>query len=255
MSASENFKDYPKILKIENDGKIIALDQNGNINTDLNTHTINDEKQKLVFGQILYSPYSRTEKNKNDYNENNKNAENYYNQRDREREWQLQDEKKQAKTKNKWLGFLLTIAIVVIAFLVIKGTLFNNNQNENVTDNEQLQQSNQQLQQDMNNTKNKLKDSQANEQQTQQDINNLQNKIDDLKTNNQDNQNNGTLNSYQDGINQLQEAQNSKTNGNYEQAKEKVKDLDQYFDKEEITDKGKSQWNKFKSWLEDNNPF
>lgn len=39
MSSPEKFGEYPRILKIEDDGKIIGLDKNGQINTDLNIHT------------------------------------------------------------------------------------------------------------------------------------------------------------------------------------------------------------------------
>lgn len=107
----------------------------------------------------------------------------------------------------------------------------------------------------MKNTQNKLKDSETDNQQTQQDINNLQNRVDNLKNNQQENTNQGAINSYQQGIDKLQDAQNSKAAGNYEEVKDKVKGLDKYINTEKITDKGKSQWNKFKIWLESNNPF
>lgn len=68
MNNSSNFNDYPKILKIEEDGKIIALDKNGQINTDLNIHTIDDEKQRLIFAKIIYNPYSRSNKKYDDVN-------------------------------------------------------------------------------------------------------------------------------------------------------------------------------------------
>lgn len=32
MSKSGDFREYPKILKIENDGRIIALDKHGRVN-------------------------------------------------------------------------------------------------------------------------------------------------------------------------------------------------------------------------------
>ena len=105
MSKSESFRDYPKILKIEDDGKIIALDKNGKINTDLNIHTITDDKQRSIFGEGIYNPYSRVEKNYDDYDTR---PEDFYNQRDREREWQLQEENKKSKTKNKWFNLLVT---------------------------------------------------------------------------------------------------------------------------------------------------
>ena len=43
MQRNNNFNEYPKILKIEDDGTIIALDKHGKVNTDLNTHSITDE--------------------------------------------------------------------------------------------------------------------------------------------------------------------------------------------------------------------
>ncbi|WP_436949329.1 hypothetical protein [Staphylococcus shinii] len=247
MSKSENFRDYPKILKIENDGKIIALDKNGKINTDLNIHTIDDDKQRIVFGEVIYNPYSRTEKNYEGYN---KQPEDYYNQRDREREWQLQEETKKTKSKNKWLGILLTIAIVVIAFFVIKNFMFNN-ESENQSDvaNEQLEQENQQLQKDINDTKSELKNTQNNANQTQESINQLQSKVDELKANNQDQ---NAVNEYQNGVDQLQEAQNSKQNGNKEEMQDQLKKVNEVIDTEKISEKGKGQWEKFKSWLNDN---
>ncbi|MDW4404374.1 hypothetical protein QI045_12715 [Staphylococcus saprophyticus] len=253
MNKSENFRDYPKILKIEDDGKIIALDKNGQINTDLNIHTIDDNKQHLVFGKILYNPYSRYEKNRNTYNENlnqNNRPEDYYNERDYKRDWEQQNEIHQSKRKNKWLGILLTIAIVVIAFFVIKNFTFNNEDETNSdVANEQLQQENQQLQQDINDTKSELEDTQNNAHQTQESINQLQSKVDELKANNQDQ---NAVNEYQNGIDQLQQAQNSKQNGNKEEMQDQLKKVNDVIDTEKISEKGKSQWEKFKNWLNDN---
>ncbi|MES3702764.1 hypothetical protein ABFV70_04085 [Staphylococcus arlettae] len=45
MQRNNNFNEYPKILKIEDDGTIIALDKHGKVNTDLNTHSVTDEQQ------------------------------------------------------------------------------------------------------------------------------------------------------------------------------------------------------------------
>ncbi len=101
MSNPENFKEYPRIFKIVEDGKIIALDKHGEINIDLNIYSIDDEKQRLVFRKVIYNSYSRSDRNNENYN---KCPEDYYNQRDREREWQLQEENKKSKSKNKWLG-------------------------------------------------------------------------------------------------------------------------------------------------------
>ena len=65
MTNNNSFNDYPKILKIEDDGKIIALDKYGNVNTDLNIHTVNDQQQQDIYGKILYNPYRRTVKTVN----------------------------------------------------------------------------------------------------------------------------------------------------------------------------------------------
>lgn len=40
IMSNQDLKNYPQILKIEDDGKIIALDKNGRVNTELNTHTL-----------------------------------------------------------------------------------------------------------------------------------------------------------------------------------------------------------------------
>ncbi|HDE7319689.1 TPA: hypothetical protein ACF9DN_003113 [Staphylococcus aureus] len=70
MSKSGDFREYPKILKIENDGRIIALDKHGRVNSQFYTNTITDEDSIKVFGlkfKLLYHDYvndnlSRVEK-------------------------------------------------------------------------------------------------------------------------------------------------------------------------------------------------
>lgn len=241
MSNPENFREYPRILKIEDDGKIIALDKNGQINTDLNIHTIDDEKQNVVFGKVIYNPYSRSERQNEDFN---KRPEDYYNQRDREREWQLQEENKKSKSKNKWLGILLSIAIVVIIVIITMNVLTKDD--TEVSNNDSIQQQNEQLKQEIDSTKEELKNSQQNAQQTQQSINDLQNKVNDLNANNQ---NQSASNELQQGIDKLQEAQNSKLNGNEQEMKEKLKQIDEVIDTEKLSEQGKNQWEKFKGWL------
>lgn len=103
MTNNNSFNDYPKILKIEDDGKIIALDKYGNVNTDLNIHTVNDQQQQDIYGKILYNPYRRTVKNSESYNDHKYNdykSETSYNQRDRERELQLLEENKNQSASN-----------------------------------------------------------------------------------------------------------------------------------------------------------
>ena len=112
MTNNNSFNDYPKILKIEDDGKIIALDKYGNVNTDLNIHTVNDQQQQDIYGKILYNPYRRTVKNSESYNDHKYNdykSETSYNQRDRERELQLLEENKKSKRKQFWLGLGMVV--------------------------------------------------------------------------------------------------------------------------------------------------
>lgn len=238
MSNSESFRDYPKILKIEDDGKIIALDKKGHINTDLNIHTIDDEKQYVVFGKVIYNSYSRSDKNYESYS---KRPEDYYNQRDRERELQLQEENKKTKSKNKWLGILLSITIVVIIAIITINVLTKDD--TEVSNNDSIQQQNEQLKQEIDSTKEELKNSQQNAQQTQQSINELQNKVNNLNANNQ---NQSASNELQQGIDKLQEAQNSKLNGNEQEMKEKLKQIDEVIDTEKLSEQGKNQWDNFK---------
>src|SRR5699024_2149106 len=104
MSKPEDFSNYPRILKIDDDGKIIALDKNGKINTDLNTNTIDDEKQRLVFGKVIYQPYySRYEQNRESYYNDKQSPEDYYNLRDRERELEQKQALDKSHKKTKWL--------------------------------------------------------------------------------------------------------------------------------------------------------
>ncbi|MDG0844471.1 hypothetical protein M4L39_13715 [Staphylococcus equorum] len=259
MSNSENFREYPKILKIEDDGKIIALDRNGGINTDLYTHSITDDDSYRVFGKPfkdLYNKYiylSRYEKNKetykNDIPQSNR-PEDFYTQRDRDNERNQRKDLQKSKNSKKWLSILLVIALIIIGFLLVKSYFFSNEQdNQDVANNEQMQQENEQLKQDINDTKSELQNSQQNEQQTQQSINELQTKVDNLKQNNQDQ---SAANEFQDGVNQLQEAQNSKENGNKNEMKEQLKQVEDKIDTEKISEESKNQWEKFKSWLNDN---
>src|SRR5699024_9101428 len=89
----------------------------GNVNTDLNIHTVNDQQQQDIYGKILYNPYRRTVKNSESYNDHKYNdykSETSYNQRDRERELQLLEENKKSKRKQFWLGLGLVALLVII---------------------------------------------------------------------------------------------------------------------------------------------
>lgn len=261
MDNKTDVSKYPKILKIEDNGDIIALDKHGRVNTQFNINTINNDDSYKTFGtsfEKLHDIYinenlSRYEKNKQGYRDQDEIKGNNLNNDNSD------SPNKESKSK-KWLSILLGIVAVVVLIFIVT-SYFNNKseekrqQEEQKATNQQLEQENQQLQQDMKDTQDKLKDSQTDKQQTQQEINNLQNRVDNLKNNQQENADQGAINSYQDGIDKLQDAQNSKAAGNYEEVKEKVKGLDKYIDKEKLTEDGKNAWTNFKDWLNENNPF
>ncbi|MFH0153238.1 hypothetical protein, partial [Pseudomonas aeruginosa] len=53
----------------------------------------------------------------------------------------------------------------------------------------------------------------------------------------------------QEGVKQLQSAQNSKMNGNEEEMKDKLSKIDNVIDTEKLSEQGKNQWEKFKNWM------
>lgn len=67
-------KDYPRIIEIKEDGRIIAIDKYNKLNTDLNMHTLTNQQQNEVFGGILIKPKQSDNPNR------------YYNDRDYYRE-------------------------------------------------------------------------------------------------------------------------------------------------------------------------
>ena len=262
MNKTENFRDYPKILKIEDDGQIVGLDKQGRFNSDFYTNNIDNRYFYNVFGvdyetlheKYVNENYSRYEKNRNNYEDStfrSTRPENYYNERDFKRDLDQQNEIKNSKRKNKWLGGLLVVAVVIIAFIFVSKYFSNDNANNDQASVNQ-DANNQQLQSEINDTKSQLKDSQQNEQATQQKINDLQSKIDNMKA---DNTNESGSSELQDGVNQLQEAQNNKVNGNEEEMKENLKKVDDVIDTEKISKQGKNQWEKFKNWLDENVSF
>lgn len=259
MSKSENFRDHPKILKIENDGQIVGLDKHGRFNNDFNTNNVNDDEFYNVFGadcETLHDKYvnenlAKHEKNRNNFEDSEpkyRRQEEPYNERDFRRDLEQQNEIKRSKRKSKMFGALLVLAVIIIATSFILGYFSDNKAEENQVADEQAN-NNEQLQREMDDTKNQLQNSQQNEQDTQQKINDLQSKINNMS---EDNSNQNSNVDLQNGINQLQEAQNSKVNGNKEEMKENLKKVDDVIDTEKISEKGKNQWEKFKGWLDEN---
>lgn len=260
MQEKTNFKNYPKIMKIENDGKIIGLDKHGRVNTDFNTNTVNREEFFEVFNNdfsTLHENYvnenlSRYENNKesykSDYIKPNEAPERFYNERDFKNDLDRQNELKKTKSKNKWLVTLLVIAVIIVAFFMIK----NHFATKEAETNEQNEVNNQQLQNEIEETKTQLANSREGEQQTQNKINELQAKINNMNENNNSKSENNQL---QEGINKLQDAQNSKLNGNEDQVKEQLSKVDDAIKNEEIQGKVKNKWENFKDWLSDNISF
>lgn len=247
-------------MKIENDGKIIGLDKHGRVNTDFNTNTVNREEFFEVFNNdfsTLHENYvnenlSRYENNKesykSDYIKPNEAPERFYNERDFKNDLDRQNELKKTKSKNKWLVTLLVIAVIIVAFFMIK----NHFATKEAETNEQNEVNNQQLQNEIEETKTQLANSREGEQQTQNKINELQAKINNMNENNNSKSENNQL---QEGINKLQDAQNSKLNGNEDQVKEQLSKVDDAIKNEEIQGKVKNKWENFKDWLSDNISF
>lgn len=260
MQEKTNFKNYPKIMKIENDGKIIGLDKHGRVNTDFNTNRVNREAFFEVFNNdfsTLHENYvnenlSRYENNKESYNSDyikpNEAPERFYNERDFKNDLDRQNELKKTKSKNKWLVTLLVIAVIIVAFFIIK----NHFAAKEAETNEQNEVNNQQLQNEIEETKTQLANSREGEQQTQNKINELQAKINNMNENNNSQSENNQL---QEGVNKLQDAQNSKLNGNEDQVKEQLGKVDDAIKNEDIQGKVKNKWENFKDWLSDNISF
>lgn len=247
-------------MKIENDGKIIGLDKHGRVNTDFNTNRVNREAFFEVFNNdfsTLHENYvnenlSRYENNKESYNSDyikpNEAPERFYNERDFKNDLDRQNELKKTKSKNKWLVTLLVIAVIIVAFFMIK----NHFAAKEAETNEQNEVNNQQLQNEIEETKTQLANSREGEQQTQNKINELQAKINNMNENNNSQSENNQL---QEGVNKLQDAQNSKLNGNEDQVKEQLGKVDDAIKNEDIQGKVKNKWENFKDWLSDNISF
>lgn len=236
MSNSENFRDYPKIIKIDKQGNIMGLDSNGSVNTEFNTNEIDNEDFRSAFGDDysnLYNKYinanlSRFERNKDTYTDDkNGRPEDYYTPRDREREWENKQENTKVKKANKWLWGLLILFLVIIVAFVVHSCTNNNSEdeaaqdqsNQNTTQNQGNNQDNGQdiekqddsIRSDIKDTKQSIKDNQDN---TDNKLQSLQNKIDSLKQQSNDDKEAKVADDYQNAKDNLQNAKQQQDNGN-----------------------------------------
>lgn len=222
MDKKEDFKQYPKILTIEKDGKIIGLDKRGRANSDFNTNTIDYAEFARVynadFNQLndLYkkdNQLSRYDKNKNDYDTNKPispipDEDRYYNDRDSRQGFAPPNTNNKRSKKTQWLVSILVIVVLIMSLFMIKShydykAKEEQNQQEVNTNN---------LENDINETKQQLAQAEQTQQDSQNKIDELQNKVNELKQN----ANNGKEDNMQEAVNQLQKAQNEKVNGNLE---------------------------------------
>ena len=176
------------------------------MNTELNTHTINDSEEYRVFGRLLYddcrrNSMSRYERNKETYDEDRRiqsRPEDYYTDRDRERDWQQRDEINKRKSMTKWLSIGLIILLIVVVIFVVKAcTTHDDRQNTN-SDNQQTEQKEpsnedkdyvQKQSDDIKQQIQETKDSiQNNKEDTQSKLDQLKQKINDLKSKTSDEQ-------------------------------------------------------------------
>lgn len=125
--VNEN-NNVPRILRIRKDGTIVALDQKGDLNENLNEKTVTKEQEYREYGKPLFEDYinqklSRYERNKGEYDDVNQEQDNarpddYYTDRDKQREWEQKQELDNTKKKNKWLWGFLGLALIVIIICI-----------------------------------------------------------------------------------------------------------------------------------------
>src|SRR5699024_12790126 len=80
MMVNEN-NNVPRILRIRKDGTIVALDQKGDLNENLNEKTVTKEQEYREYGKPLFEDYinqklSRYERNKGEYDDVNQEQDN-----------------------------------------------------------------------------------------------------------------------------------------------------------------------------------
>lgn len=235
MVNENNNNNAPRILKIREDGTIVVLVQNDELNENLNEKTVTREQEYREYGQPLFEDYinqklSRYDRNKGDYDNEPVEQDNR-----RPLEQQPNDDGK----KNKWLwGFLGLVLVVIIIGIVsfcnrqddtdapvddnqvAQGQ--NDNQNGNTDD--QIQQQDSQLREDVKDTQDSIKQDDA---EANQKIANLQNQVDNMKQQQDTEQANKVADKYQETIDKLEDAKQEQDNGNtdkMEQALDSVND-------------------------------
>lgn len=262
MSKSNNFHEYPAILRIEADGRIIAYDKKGRVNAELNEKTLTKEDEYRVFGKALYDDYkrqqySRYERNRDTYNDDNlqrqSRPEDYYTQRDREHDLAQQESLKKSKKRNKWLIFGIVVLLIIVLCVIVKSC--SNDSTDNAEDN-QTQQSNetnsnsqeadkQQVEDQNNAIKDEIQETQDSikngESDTNSKLQDLQNQVDQLEQQSASDNGDSVVKDYQNTIDKLKNAQTERENGNNSAMQEQLDSV-----KEDVS----SIKDKLDSWLD-----
>ena len=137
-------KSYPRIIEIKEDGKIIAMDKDNKLNTDLNTLTLTDEQQYKIFGGILISKKLQDDPSR------------YYNEKDYLREKQLEKDNKINKKINHWLDFGFIVLLVITIVFTVKSCVNEEQEDLFLQDKEYRQHNNWFINADMRNTNSKF---------------------------------------------------------------------------------------------------
>ncbi|MBT2811425.1 hypothetical protein [Staphylococcus coagulans] len=214
MKRQDKRLDYPRVEKILDDGTIIAYDKYNQLNTDLNVHTLTDAQQHQVFGGILINTADQQNK--------------YYTDRDYRYEQEQREALNQSKSRNKWLLFGFIIILLLLVVFIVKSCSSDDTQNEtfdqnnattnsqqtpdnNKSENQYVEQKDKELQQQIQDTKDSIKN---NHSDTQSKIDQLKQEIENLKNHTNDKQANKVANQYDDTVDNLQNAEKERQNGN-----------------------------------------
>lgn len=227
MTSSKNFREYPAILNIEQDGTIIALDKKGRANSELHVDTITKDDEYRIFGTELYENYkrrqfSRYERNKDSYQNGNEQRqsnrpEDYYTLRDREHYLQQQEQLKKNKRQKKWLIFGIIVLAFIILVIGIKSC--TNDNSDTLKSNNQTQEQSSAIEDDIHGIKDSIQNGNDN---TNEQIQDLQNKVNQLEQQNGTGNEEKAVQGYQDTIDKLKNAKLDKDNGNDKAVEEKL---------------------------------